>query len=298
MIHTLVSEFEFKKRKIRFWIGFIFSLLLLVLFFAGLAGANGGSANGGSLGAHILENILIVSIDALHPGALGPKSSPHIYSLMEKGVYTLKGQSTDPPLTLVSHTAMFSGLSPKQNKKTDNGWLPGQAGIQGETIFYKPKKAGYSTGYFYSKEKLGFLVNDCIDAHGLSKEYALDRASAYFKGVGKHFCFLHLSGLDQAGPAEGWLSPGYLEELFFIDDELEPLIKMIQDKKNYLIIITSDHGGHGKIHGSDHPEDSRLPLIMISDICDLTAYPNIPYQVTHLKTILDTLVDKTHTIKK
>jgi hypothetical protein len=102
------------------------------------------------------------------------------------------------------------------------------------------------------------------------------------------------------GPSEGWLSLGYLEELFFIDTSLEPLFTLIQGKKNYLIIITSDHAGHGKIHGSDHPEDSRIPLIMISDIYDLTPYQNLlypkspypkyQYQVTQLKDILDALL--------
>ncbi len=258
------------------------SLLTLISLFTGHGAA-----------AQSLENILIVSIDALHPKALGPKSSPHIYSLMGKGVYTLKGQSTNPPLTLLSHTAMFSGLSPEQNKKTDNAWFPGQPTFQGETIFHSPKRAGFSTGYFYSKEKLGFLVNEKIDTHGLSKDFALNRAIAFFQAPGKPFCFLHISGLDQAGPAEGWLSPGYLEELFFIDDALEPFITMIREKKKYLIIITSDHAGHDKIHGSDHPEDSKLPLIMISDIYDLTAYQNRPYQVTRLKKLLDTLLIKT-----
>ncbi len=71
---------------------------------------------------------------------------------------------------------------------------------------------------------------------------------------------------------------------------LEPLITMIKDKKKYLIIITSDHAGHDKIHGSDHPEDSRLPLIMISDIYDLTAYQDRSYKVSQLKSLLDNLV--------
>jgi phosphopentomutase len=80
-----------------------------------------------------------------------------------------------------------------------------------------------------------------------------------------------------------------MEELSFIDDTLEPLITMIKDKKKYLIIITSDHAGHDKIHGSDHPEDSRLPLVVISDIYNLTAYQDRPYKVSQLKTLLDTL---------
>ena len=44
---------------------------------------------------------------------------------------------------------------------------------------------------------------------------------------------------------------------------------MIEDKGNYLIIITSDHAGHGMVHGSDHPDDAMLPLILVSDIIGL-----------------------------
>ncbi len=253
-----------------------------------------------AFGASAPKNILIISIDALHPKALGPKSSPLLDTIMKQGVYTLAGQSTSPPLTLISHAAMFSGLPPEQNGKTDNDWQPGQPTIENQTLFHSPKRAGFSTGYFYSKEKLGFLINEDIDSHGMSKEFALEQAIDFFQSSESHFCFLHLSGLDQVGPSEGWLSLGYLEELFFIDTSLEPLFTMIQDKKNYLIIITSDHAGHGKIHGSDHPEDSRIPLIMISDIYDLAPYQNLPYQksqypksqyqVTQLKGILDTLL--------
>ena len=292
-IYSLSLRGNPKQRDKNTLTGLFLSFLMLMFFFVVPSAAAGTSAaSGTSFAAHAPENILIVSIDALHPKALGPKSSSHIYKLMEKGNYTLKGQSTDPPLTLIAHSAMFSGLSPLENGKTDNDWLPGQDTIQGETIFQRPKRAGFLTGYFYSKKKLGFLINKDIDVHGLSRDFALDRAADFFQVPGKHFCFLHISGLDQAGPTEGWLSPGYMEELYFIDDTLEPLITMIMDKKKYLIIITSDHAGHDKIHGSDHPEDSRLPLIMISDIYKFSAYQDRPYKVNQLKTLLDTLLRK------
>jgi len=57
-------------------------------------------------------------------------------------------------------------------------------------------------------------------------------------------------------------------------------------KKGYLIIITSDHAGHQTIHGSDHPDDAKLPLVMISDIADLKPYQKIKYHVIQLKHML------------
>jgi len=58
----------------------------------------------------------------------------------------------------------------------------------------------------------------------------------------------------------------------------------IQKKLGFLVNEDID------IHGSDHPEDSRFPLVMISDIYELTAYQDRPYKVSQLKTLLDTLV--------
>jgi len=235
-----------------------------------------------------VENVLIISIDALHPKALGPKTSTNIHALMDKGAYTLTGRSTSPPLTLLSHTAMFTGLTPNESGKTDNGWQPGQSRVKAETLFNTGKSLGFSTGFFYSKEKLGFLVNGAIDRHKLSNGFSVEQAMEFFKNPEKNFCFLHISGLDQAGPTEGWMSPGYMEELFYIDESIAPLIKMIENKGKYLIILTSDHAGHGNVHGSDHPDDSLLPLVLSSDIIPLKTYQDMKYDVTQLKSIIET----------
>jgi len=236
------------------------------------------------------ETVLIVSIDALHPKALGPKTSANIYKLMERGVFTLNGYSTSPPLTLLAHTAMFTGLLPAQSGKTDNTWQPGKQRVKQKTIFNTGKSMGFSTGFFYSKEKLGYLINDAIDSYKMSGDFAVDQAIKFFKKSGKNFCFLHISGLDQAGPEEGWMSPGYMEEFFYIDDAIAPLINTIEDKGNYLIIITSDHAGHDRVHGSDHPDDAKLPLILVSDIVDLQQYQGVIFSVKDLKSILETLL--------
>ena len=238
-----------------------------------------------------VKNVLVISIDALHPKALNLKTSGNIKRLMEQGVYTLDGHSTNPPLTLLSHAAMFSGMGPERNGRTDNTWHSGQPRIKDKTIFNEAKSKGYSTGFFYSKEKLGYLVNQSIDHYKLDKDFSLEKAMDFFKTFEKKaFCFLHISGLDRTGPIEGWLSPEYMEELFFIDEAIASLIQMIESKGSYLIIVTSDHAGHGIIHGTDHPDDAKLPLIMISDIVNLNQYQDIKYHVTQLKPILEEIL--------
>ncbi len=158
--------------------------------------------------------------------------------------------------------------------------------------------SGLSFANEVNKEKLGFLVNQAVDQHKLDSDFSVDNAMAFFKASEqKQFCFLHISGLDRTGPVEGWLSPGYMEELFFIDESIAPLIEMVKSKGSYLIIITSDHAGHKTIHGSDHPDDAKLPLIMVSDVINLTKYQGIQYRVTQLKPILESVLLPQNNIK-
>jgi predicted AlkP superfamily pyrophosphatase or phosphodiesterase len=237
-----------------------------------------------------LKNIIIISLDALHPAALNAATTPAIYQEMRKGTYTLDGYSTNPPKTLISHTAMFTGLTPDENGKIDNHWQSGEPTIQRKTIFDSAKRQGFQTGYFYSKEKLGYLVNDAVDVHRWSREDAIDLAETFVKKPGRHFVFLHVSGLDFIGPQYGWLSPEYMEELSFIDEYLTPLIRSVKEQKNYLIIITSDHAGHDKIHGSQHPDDFRLPFVIHSDRMAFESIRNSKHFVTDLKDIINRIL--------
>ena len=234
-----------------------------------------------------LKNVIIISIDALHPAALNAGATPTIYQEMKEGRYTLEGYSTNPPKTLISHTAMFTGLTPDKNGKMDNQWQSGEPTINRKTIFDSAKRHGFKTGYFYSKEKLGYLINDAVDIHRWSREDAIDLAEAFVGKPGPNFVFLHVSGLDFVGPEFGWLSAEYMEELSYIDEYLTPLVRLMREQKNYLIIITSDHGGHDKIHGSQHLDDFRLPFIAHSDIMKLKNIQNTRYSVAELKDVLD-----------
>lgn len=240
-----------------------------------------------SVQAEDIDLVLVISIDALHPEALQRTEIPNIGNLMRMGTYTLDGRSTDPPKTLIAHTAMLTGLPPIENGKLDNMWAPGETTVKVKTLFDAAKDKGYKTGYFYSKEKLGYLVNDAIDVHQLSRDNAIDLAEAFIKTPGPHFVFLHVSGLDQVGPQYGWLSPEYLEELTFIDDYLTSILDLAKEKKRALLIITSDHAGHDKIHGSQHQEDFRLPLILYSDTIPVKLSRDQPFSIVHLKDLVE-----------
>lgn len=205
------------------------------------------------------DNVLIVSIDALVPEAI--EDSPFISGLMREGFYSLDARSVDPPLTLISHSAMMTGKSPKQGGRKDNDWTPDEPTVNGNILFHTAKRTGYRTGFFYAKEKLGYLLNPDVDEHILST-FPTDEALQFVR-QGNSFTFVHISGLDQIGPQFGWLSKEYREELGYIDEYLKPLVESVRSQGEYCIIILSDHGGHEKLHGCGHLEDFKIPIVVV-----------------------------------
>ena len=209
-----------------------------------------------------------------------------LYALMRPGRFTLNGRSVDPPKTLIAHAAMFTGLPPELNGKRDNDWLPGDFEIEHSTLFDDAKKLGYRTAFFYSKQKLGYLVNPAVDLHALEPINGVRRSSEFFASAEKSFVFLHVSGLEYAGTDAGWLSAEYKAELTDIDKSLVQILAQMQRYRSFATIVTSDHGGHDRTHGTSHPDDFRLPLII--DATDVAVIPltDAGWSITKLRSLV------------
>ncbi len=232
-----------------------------------------------------IETVLVVSVDALHPDALSAKTAPTLHTLMRPGRFTLAGQSVDPPKTLIAHTAMLTGLTPEQSGKRDNDWQPGQPRVAQATLFDDAKRHGFHTAFYYAKPKLGYLAGAAVDEQALAPDDGIDRARAFFLQGGKRFVFLHISGLEYAGMNSGWLSPDYLDELTDIDMALTPLFEDIGKRGAWRLIVTSDHAGHERQHGTHHPEDFKLPLILAGNP-ELPPLSPAVFPITGLKNLV------------
>lgn len=243
--------------------------------------------------AHAADSVLVVSIDALHPAALSARTSPTLHALMQAGRFTLNGRSVDPPQTLIAHTAMLTGLPPAQNGKRDNDWRPGEPQVAKPTLFDDMRQAGYQTAYYFSKPKLGYLVNAAVGEYALEPEAGVARVRAFFREKGKRFAFLHVSGLEWAGGDYGWLSPEYLDELTAIDASLAPLFDEVRQRGSFAIVVTSDHAGHGTLHGTNHPENYKLPLIVAANFARVPKLPQGSWSVVSLRHLVRQMLKST-----
>ena len=58
----------------------------------------------------------------------------------------------------------------------------------------------------------------------------------------------------------GWMTDEYMEAVQSSWDNIEKLMNELGDEYTY--IITADHGGHDRTHGSEMPEDMLIPVII------------------------------------
>ncbi len=74
--------------------------------------------------------------------------------------------------------------------------------------------------------------------------------------------FVYISYPDPVGHDHGWDSDEYLESVAQADNDLGRLVDGIP--ADWHIVVTTDHGGHGRVHGTDCLEDMETFVVVRS----------------------------------
>ena len=63
---------------------------------------------------------------------------------------------------------------------------------------------------------------------------------------------------DKGGHDNGWMTEAYLDRLSRAVDNVRRVVERWGEE--YTVIVTADHGGHDRTHGTDLPEDMTIPM--------------------------------------
>jgi arylsulfatase A-like enzyme len=220
------------------------------------------------------EHVIIVSIDGLRPDAITKFGAGTIERLMQQGSYSLKASTILPSKTLPSHTSMLTGVEPNVHGVTWNEEdLEDHGHVATPTIFAAAKRAGLHTAAFFSKSKFQYLqVPGTLDysqaPDGWPGKWSADRTvddvADYLEEHRPNLLFVHLGEPDFVGHITGWMSAPYGWAVREADHQLADLVE-VADRAfgagNYTLILTADHGGHGRNHGSAGMRDVTIPWI-------------------------------------
>lgn len=224
-------------------------------------------------------HVVIVSIDGLRPDAIEKFGAHNLTRLMREGAYSLSAQTILPSKTLPSHTSMLTGVDADAHGITWNSDQTDEHGhVDVPTIFALAHDAGYRTAAFFSKTKFHHLeVPKSLDHVRSPRGGLLTGRFTWRKTVGMveeylesaaeapNLMFVHIGEPDYAGHVFGWMSGIYGMAVRQADSAVAEIIDEANDRfggGNYTLIVTADHGGHGRDHGSSDPRDTTIPWIV------------------------------------
>ena len=222
----------------------------------------------------LTRNVILVSIDGLRPDAIARFGAVNLQRLVDQGSVSLSASTINPSKTLPSHTSMLTGEGPdRHNVLWNNVTSADRDEVELPNIFSVARDNGYRTAAFFSKAKFGVLQRpgtlDYSQAPGgwfgrWSSSRTIGDVATHLETSKPNLLFVHLTDPDAAGHRAGWMTPEYGRGVLKADEAVGRLI-VLADRTygagNYSLIVTADHGGHDRNHGSDDPRDVTIPWI-------------------------------------
>lgn len=215
-----------------------------------------------------MNKVILISVDGMRPDGFLACKNPYIEQMMENSYYTLDGKTVLPSVTLPCHMSLFHSVPPQRHGITTNLYLPMARPING--LFEQLHAAKKICAMYYGWGQLRDVATpaavtfaQCINARrsGIdSSDTALtDSALERIHQSKPDFVFLYMVETDEKGGHDnGWMSEAYLNRISIAVDNIKRVIEECGDE--YTVIVTADHGGHDRTHGTDLPEDTTIPM--------------------------------------
>lgn len=216
--------------------------------------------------------IVLIVFDGCRPDGLAQAHTPHADTLWQRGAYTWAARSVTPSITLPTHMTMFRGVAPEKHRVTSNTFDPAASAYP--SILDVAHAAGLHTAMFYSWGELrdlaapGSLEISLLRAAGPGEDADAILAEAAAETIVRErpdLTFLYMQQSDIAGHDAGWMSRPYLDAIEAMDRALGILLARLEAarlRERTTFLLLADHGGNGRTHLGDSPEDMIIPWII------------------------------------
>ena len=223
-----------------------------------------------------IKKVLIIGIDGCRADALELANTPVIDNLIQNGIYSPDALNDDITVSGPGWSAILCGVWSDKHLSIDNSF-------NNTDYFNFPPIFKYAEDFDDNLNTVSICnwnpINDNIVQNyadfklNVSSDYDVSsEASTYITNNDPDLIFLHFDDVDHAGHNYGF-SPNiteYITSIEAVDDLLDPVMQAIYQRPNYLnedwiILVTSDHGGVGTSHGGTSIEHENVVVIVSGD---------------------------------
>lgn len=225
----------------------------------------------------ILKNkVLIIGIDGCRPDALTQASTPNIDALIANSTYSLDARCLFTTSSGPGWTSMLSGVWQDKHAVTDNSYS--NPNFAAYPHFFKRVEEANSDNRTVSIVQWNPINNHMasLDADVIinsdTDEDAKNAVKTELATNDPTILFLQLSNVDFAGHGTGFSpsNPNYMSAIETVDTQVGSIISILKNRDNYdnenwLILLSTDHGGLGTSHGGPSEEERTIFVIASGD---------------------------------
>ena len=251
---------------------------------------------------------LFVGIDGMRPDAMRAADTPHLDRLRAEGTWTWSAQTqlTGATSSAPGWTSIFTGVEVEVHGVRANGVYdtydrshPTFAQVARQTLGHPTMAVAH-----WPEVLSAIHPPEAFDESLLASDDGVtDTLATAIGGAVAHLYVAHLDDVDHAGHASGFSvdNPDYIAAIEAQDARLGALLAAIDARpatEDWLVVVTTDHGGAGTNHGDQNADCQVIPfvvwgggapareLVEADAVSHLDAFPTI---LTHLGATPDQL---------
>ena len=216
-----------------------------------------------------MNKVQLILVDGMRPQAMEACGNPYVKELLESSLVSMHARAVMPSCTLPCHMSLFHSVDPNRHGIVTNTYMPQVRPIRGlfEVLHAQNKK----TAMFYDWEELRDLArpgnlaraaffSGKIDGFEQTQAKVFEASKKAMAEEDLDFTFTYFGWTDMAGHGQGWMGSEYLRAVRDAFDRIRELIACAP--ADCVTIITADHGGHDRTHGTEMEEDMQIPVIV------------------------------------
>ena len=224
--------------------------------------------------APLAQHVVVIGLDGCRPELLHDHATGALQRLWQEGAFTWNAEAAVPSVTQVNFAGILTGSTPARHGIDQVAWdhpSSPKLKVKTSTIFEVLARNGRSAAAFLGHEKLYPVETRAAADAGVHFEHsphgakaAAPLAARYLREHQPAFTFIYFGDLDGAGHHDGWMSPHQIATMAEINRGVDLVFAAIEEtamKGNTVVIVTADHGGHGKSHSQGTLEDRQIPWI-------------------------------------
>ncbi|WP_372935964.1 alkaline phosphatase family protein [Mariniphaga sediminis] len=219
---------------------------------------------------NVKENkVLIIGIDGCRPDSFIKANTPSSDSLMKTGAYTFNAKTDEISSSGICWTGMLTGVWHDKHKVVTNSYK--NPNIEEYPHFFRrvkqfnPELKTYSVIQWTAIHKILQEGDaDVVKTFG-NDDLVTDEVVRNLTNEDVDVMFVQLDDVDHAGHKYDYVpeSENYIQAVEKADSQIGRMVNALKKRENYknenwLVIVSTDHGGSNFGHGQNIPEHTTI----------------------------------------